>query len=76
MAKPIFVVRIQENNKLDYRQVAKHINEALKDEYHVLLIRQSDLGEKIICDCYNSEKIEPIAIEELKKIVDSALAGN
>lgn len=76
MAKPIFVIRIQRKDDVDYVEEAEHINSLLNYEYHVLILYQSDLGEKIIMDCYNSEKIEPIEIEELKKIVENALTGN
>ena len=76
MAKPIFLMRIENHDALDYEKTVKTIGERLSDEYHVLIIVEEDFPEGIKCECFNSDKIAPIEIEELKKIINNKNHGN
>lgn len=76
MAKPIFLMRIENKDGLDYEKTVKTIGERLSDEYHVLIIVEEDFPEGIKCECFNAEKITPIEIEELKKIINNKNHGN
>lgn len=70
MAKPIFLVRIQDEPEINYDNLIKTFKERLNDDYHVLVILETDFPEGIKCECFNSDKIAPIEIEELKKIIN------
>lgn len=73
---PIFIIRIPHHTKNleDSMEVYKQINDKLFD-YHVLIIRESNLNE-IKFELFSVENTDPIKFEELKSKVMSYLNPN
>lgn len=76
MAKPIFLMRVQYEDDVDFNKLKESISDQLKNEYHVLIIVEVEFPELIKCECFNSDKITPIEIDELKKIINNKNHGN
>lgn len=73
MAKPIFISRIPYTLTDDEYQKCKDIlKEQLQKEYHLIFISQ-DISD-FQFECFNSENVDDIEIEDLLKKVDERRA--
>lgn len=72
MAKPILVIRLNQDYSDSFAKLTKSVRAQFNNEYHVILIGEHDL-EKPLLEVYNVDKEEPINYSQLKKLINKEI---